>query len=84
MKLKINTTLFSYISFVALMGSLLNYHIFNPFQYKQLIAAYTIWTTAMIFVRVRKIEEFSIDLDDRQVTIKGGTDDKKNRATTDA
>lgn len=81
MKLKMNTALFSYISFLALMGSLLNYHVFNPLQYRQLIASYVIWTTAMIFIRVRKIEEFSVDLDDKQVTLKSSKDEKKNNST---
>lgn len=65
------------------MSSLLHFHI-NPLAWQQVLAAYIIWTTAMIFIRVKRIHELVVDLDDKNITLKGKGNDKQDKATPNA
>lgn len=59
------------------MLSLLYFHI-NNISWKQTLAAYIIWTTSMVFARVKKIKELVVDIDDKNLTIKGEDRVKKD------
>lgn len=70
------TLFFAYISFIALMVSLVYLH-FNPNNMTPTLIATLVWSIALLIYRVRKIDKLSVDLDDKSITIEGSDDNKK-------
>lgn len=58
------------------MASLLYLHQF-PDQWMPTTAVYTVWVSAMIFHRIRRIDDFELDLDDKSIKIKADNDSNK-------
>lgn len=72
------TLLFAYISFLATLISLIYLHIF-PDRPTPTIVSIVFWTIALIIYRVRKIDKFSVDLDDKSFSIEGSDDEKETQ-----
>lgn len=70
---KTNTSLFSHVSFWCLIASLSYLH-GSPEQWVPTLAVYTVWVSAMVFHRIRRIDDFEVDLDDKSLKIKADND----------
>lgn len=68
MKFKTNTSLFSHVSFWILVVSLGYLHT-TPDSWFPTAAVYGVWVTAMIFHRIRRIDDLEFDLDDKSIKI---------------
>lgn len=58
------TLFFAYISFIALMASLVYLH-FNPNNMTPTLIATLVWSIALLIYRMRKLDRVKFDLDDK-------------------
>jgi hypothetical protein len=62
------TLFFAYISFIAVMLSLVYLH-FNPNNMTPTLIATLVWSIALLIYRMRKIDSLKFDLDDKSFEI---------------
>lgn len=69
------TLLFLYISFVIAACSVIALHL-KAGLFIATITAICFWVLAMVFYRIRKLDKFKIDLDDKTIELDAEDEDK--------
>lgn len=70
------TMLFTYVSFLAVLLSLIYLHVYPDKPVPTLISILA-WSISLLIYRIRKIDKVSIDLDDKSIEIEGSENNEK-------